>query len=242
MRGELDWIVMKALEKDRNRRYETANGFAADVQRYLADEPVQACPPSVGYRLRKFARRNKPAFVMATALSLAVLLAAGSFGWGMRDRARQDKAAQQAKESLARARSWLGEDKVALARQELAETKRRFVNDLVVHHSLVDEVEALDSELEKLERFLGLTDRADAEGIPLAISLEGERFRPSGEALLLLQPRETPSLSCFRLQALSCYEVMERSDWKRCAGAGAPRVRASHKNPSQSLRATHHPR
>ena len=59
VRGELDWIVMKALEKDRNRRYETANGFAADVQRYLADEPVQACPPSAGYRLRKFARRNK---------------------------------------------------------------------------------------------------------------------------------------------------------------------------------------
>ena len=46
VRGELDWIVMKALEKDRNRRYETANGFAMDVQRYLADEPVQACPPS----------------------------------------------------------------------------------------------------------------------------------------------------------------------------------------------------
>ena len=51
MRGELDWIVMKALEKDRNRRYETANGFARDVQRYLADEPVQACPPSAAYRL-----------------------------------------------------------------------------------------------------------------------------------------------------------------------------------------------
>ena len=46
VRGELDWIVMKALEKDRDRRYETANGFAMDVQRYLADEPVQACPPS----------------------------------------------------------------------------------------------------------------------------------------------------------------------------------------------------
>jgi len=46
---------MKTLEKDRNRRYATANGFAADVQRYLNDEPVQACPPSVGYRLRKFA-------------------------------------------------------------------------------------------------------------------------------------------------------------------------------------------
>ena len=59
VRGELDWIVMKTLEKDRNRRYETANGFAADVQRYLNDEPVQACPPSAGYRFRKFARRNK---------------------------------------------------------------------------------------------------------------------------------------------------------------------------------------
>src|SRR5437016_1911639 len=59
MRGELDWIVMKALEKDRNRRYETASAVAADVQRYLDDEPVQACPPSASYRLRKFVRRNK---------------------------------------------------------------------------------------------------------------------------------------------------------------------------------------
>src|SRR5262249_40611941 len=49
VRGELDWIVMKALEKDRSRRFETANAFALDVQRYLADEPVQACPPSAGY-------------------------------------------------------------------------------------------------------------------------------------------------------------------------------------------------
>src|SRR5205814_1933819 len=74
VRGELDWIVMKALEKDRNRRYETANGFAADVQRYLADEPVQACPPSAGYRLRKFVRRNKRT-VLAASLVLVVLVA-----------------------------------------------------------------------------------------------------------------------------------------------------------------------
>ena len=51
VRGELDWIVMKALEKDRNRRYETASALAADVQRYLDDEPVLACPPSALYRL-----------------------------------------------------------------------------------------------------------------------------------------------------------------------------------------------
>ena len=53
VRGELDWIVMKALEKDRNRRYETANGLARDINRYLNDEPVEACPPGTGYRLRK---------------------------------------------------------------------------------------------------------------------------------------------------------------------------------------------
>src|SRR5687768_9093751 len=59
VRGELDWIVMKCLEKDRSRRYETAKDLAAEVQRYLSDETVQACPPSQLYRFRKFARRNK---------------------------------------------------------------------------------------------------------------------------------------------------------------------------------------
>jgi tetratricopeptide (TPR) repeat protein/serine/threonine protein kinase len=72
-RGELDWIVMKALEKDRNRRYESANGFAADVRRYLADEPVEACPPSVGYRLRKFGRRNRAALATSSVVAAALL-------------------------------------------------------------------------------------------------------------------------------------------------------------------------
>jgi signal transduction histidine kinase len=74
VRGELDWIAMKALEKDRSRRYETANGFAADVLHYLADEPVLACPPSVGYRLWKFARRNKVVLATAAVVSFVVLL------------------------------------------------------------------------------------------------------------------------------------------------------------------------
>src|SRR4029077_4265800 len=78
VRGELDWIVMKALEKDRNRRYETASAFAADVQRYLDDEPVQACPPSRWYRFRKFARRHKAGLTAVTCMILAVLLAVGS--------------------------------------------------------------------------------------------------------------------------------------------------------------------
>jgi serine/threonine protein kinase/tetratricopeptide (TPR) repeat protein len=75
IRGELDWIVMKALEKDRNRRYETANAFAADVQRYLDDEPVQACPPSAGYRIKKLVRRHKRK--VAIGLAMTVLLVAG---------------------------------------------------------------------------------------------------------------------------------------------------------------------
>jgi len=75
VRGELDWIVMKCLEKDRNRRYETASAFAADLQRHLADEPVEACPPSSWYRLGKFARRNRRALATVGLLG-AVLLAA----------------------------------------------------------------------------------------------------------------------------------------------------------------------
>jgi serine/threonine protein kinase/tetratricopeptide (TPR) repeat protein len=73
--GELDWIVMKTLEKDRNRRYATVNDFAADVQRYLNDEPVQACPASTWYRFRKLARRNKAALVAAAVTTLGVIAA-----------------------------------------------------------------------------------------------------------------------------------------------------------------------
>jgi WD40 repeat protein/tetratricopeptide (TPR) repeat protein len=73
VRGELDWIVMKCLEKERSRRYETANALALDLQRYLADERVQACPPSAGYRLRKFVRRNRGAVVAVSLVVLALI-------------------------------------------------------------------------------------------------------------------------------------------------------------------------
>jgi tetratricopeptide (TPR) repeat protein len=95
VRGELDWIVMKALEKDRNRRYETANGFARDIQRYLADEPVEACPPSVGYRLRKFARRNKGRLAVAALVLFFLASMGGVAGWAALQQAKQ-QAAQRA--------------------------------------------------------------------------------------------------------------------------------------------------
>ena len=70
VRGELDWIVMKAIEKDRTRRYETANGFARDIERYLEGDPVEAGPPSAAYRLRKYARKHRAALVTAGAFAL----------------------------------------------------------------------------------------------------------------------------------------------------------------------------
>ena len=88
--GELDWIVMKSLEKDRNRRYETASSLAVDVEHYLADEPVQACPPSKTYRFRKFVQRKKSALAIATVLGLMLLsvvaVVAASVGWIARAR------------------------------------------------------------------------------------------------------------------------------------------------------------
>ncbi len=73
-RGELDWIVMKCLEKDRTRRYETASALASDVERYLHDEPVQACPPSARYRFGKFVRRNKAVLLTAAVVVVALVL------------------------------------------------------------------------------------------------------------------------------------------------------------------------
>jgi serine/threonine protein kinase len=85
LQGELDWVVMKALEKDRNRRYDTANGFARDIQRYLADEVVEARPPSRGYRLKKFVKRNKGQVIAASLLLVTLLSGIVGTSWGMRE-------------------------------------------------------------------------------------------------------------------------------------------------------------
>ncbi len=83
LRGELDWIAMKCLEKDRSRRYDTANALADDVQRHLDVEPVLACPPSARYRLRKFVRRNRGQVIASCAVAFVLLLGlvVSSIGW-----------------------------------------------------------------------------------------------------------------------------------------------------------------
>jgi WD40 repeat protein/serine/threonine protein kinase len=97
VRGDLDWIVMRALEKDRSRRYDTAAGLAQDVGRYLRDEPVSACPPSAAYRARKFLRRNRGP-VLAAGLLAAALVAGAAvsvyYAIQSADRARASAAAE----------------------------------------------------------------------------------------------------------------------------------------------------
>jgi tRNA A-37 threonylcarbamoyl transferase component Bud32 len=78
IRGDLDWIVMKCLEKDRSRRYETANGLAADLRRHLNNEPVVACPPSTAYKIQKAFRRNKLVFTAGSAVAAALVLGLGA--------------------------------------------------------------------------------------------------------------------------------------------------------------------
>ena len=142
VRGELDWIVMKALEKDRSRRYETANGFAADLDRYLNDEAVQACPPSTAYQLRKFVKRNRAQVIagciVTGALVLGVIGTSIGMVWALTEKAKatasavseaEAKVAAQENEQKAIASTRAAEaskEKEARARQR-AETITEFV-------------------------------------------------------------------------------------------------------------------
>jgi eukaryotic-like serine/threonine-protein kinase len=106
VRGELDWIVMKSLEKDRTRRYETANGFARDVRRYLDGDAVEACPPSATYKLKKFARKHRAALATSGAFAVLLIVAtAVSVGlalWANRERRRAEDREQMAIDAVKR--------------------------------------------------------------------------------------------------------------------------------------------
>jgi serine/threonine protein kinase len=120
LRGELDWIVMKALEKDRNRRYETASALAADVEHYLHDEPVLACPPSALQRFRKFTRRHKAATRAVVVVTAVLVFGAGAYGlhlWGV---------AHSTSDSLKTARAALAEQNLHLASLKLSRSAKLF--------------------------------------------------------------------------------------------------------------------
>jgi hypothetical protein len=149
LRGELDWIVMKALEKDRTRRYETANGLARDIQRYLADEPVEACPPSAGYKLRKFARKYRKA--LATVAVFAGMLVVGtviSAGLAMRATAAEREAAAQRDAALE------AEQNADIQRQEAQEKEAAAQTEATKAKTLVG----------LLQQLLGMANPDSAKG------------------------------------------------------------------------------
>ena len=135
VRGDLDWIVMKCLEKDRNQRYETANGLALDVQRYLADEPVLASPPSAAYRLRKFTRRHQAGLWMTAVVLLAGVLAVGGVGWALWDRQAQqsarrlDQSARQLEQAQRSAETQRAVSVALTKADQLAEQARQLPSD-----------------------------------------------------------------------------------------------------------------
>jgi tetratricopeptide (TPR) repeat protein/serine/threonine protein kinase len=222
VRGELDWIVMKCLEKDRNRRYETANGLAQDVERYLHDKPVQACPPSAWYHFRKFARRNRGRLAAAAGVFLAVLVMAVSIGWAVRDRAaRQVEAERRACEDFEVARTLIAENKLSAARQRLASTRAQLSGeDRLALAGLAAKVEAAEAELDRLQQFRDRIDRARQAEITLR--LEPGLGRDDRAATPpLARSADGRALSVpFRLEALDCYAVLERDDWDTALQGG----------------------
>jgi eukaryotic-like serine/threonine-protein kinase len=121
VRGELDWVVMRCLEKDRTRRYDTASALARDVERYLRDEPVEACPPSAGYRLRKLARKYRKPLEAAAAFAILLLAGVVVSSW------LAVRATQAEKDTRAERDRALEAEKLASEEKQNAEASLRFL-------------------------------------------------------------------------------------------------------------------
>ncbi len=156
LQGELDWVVMKALEKDRTRRYETANGFARDIQRYLADEVVEARPPSRGYRLKEFVKRNKGQVIAASLVFLTLVggIVGTSLGMASARRAQKAEAEERANAVDQRDKAVASETR---ARAEAAKTQA--INDFLTQ-DLLTQAEPANNAVEDKVTLLEVLDRA----------------------------------------------------------------------------------
>jgi serine/threonine protein kinase len=209
--GELDWIVMKALEKDRARRYETANGLARDVQHYLHDEPVEACPPTAGYRLRKFARKNRKLLATTAAFGALLLLGVAASTW-QAVRATQAEAVALANERKADEKAVQAQEKEQEARNE-AQRQR-------------DEVRALNERLQRTlyAAHMNLAQHAWEAGGTARVSelLEQHRPKPGQTDLRGFEWYYLARLCHFQLLTLkgASWGAVFSPDGKRLAGAG----------------------
>jgi serine/threonine protein kinase/WD40 repeat protein len=175
VRGELDWIVMKALEKDRTRRYETVGAFAADVQRYLADEPVLACPPSAAYRVRKFARRNRGPVLAGSLVVLALVIGVVGTTWGM---VRADAAWAEAVTEAGKRADALRDKDAALTAAGLSKRDA----DEKLFASYLDQARALRVNRRPGQRFEGLAAVRRATELARTLGLPDERFQELRDA------------------------------------------------------------
>jgi serine/threonine protein kinase/tetratricopeptide (TPR) repeat protein len=216
LRGELDWIVMKALEKDRSRRYETANGFAMDVQRYLADEQVLACPPSAGYRLRKFVRRNKRSLAVAALVLFLLALLGGVAGWAAWQHAAQRSAGKvDIGRDLEAARNFCRQDRLreasaVLDHAQVLVTRRHADDELSRSVEQMRKDVDMGARLEeiRLENAAVKDEHFDADG---AILHYTEAFRTYGLDLDELEPDQAAArieVSAIREQLVAALD-----DW-----------------------------
>ncbi|MCH8825268.1 MAG: serine/threonine protein kinase [Planctomycetes bacterium] len=179
LRGDLDWIVMKCLEKDRTRRYDSANGLATDIQRHLNDEPVDASPPSQVYRFRKFVKRNRAGVIAATVVALVLVLGiAGTTGgmlWALsaekgmqRELTRTNEVKQIITEMLGSINPIVAQGKDnALLKEILDKTAERLANEEIQDELIAAELHHV---IGMAYRDIGLWDEAD-QHIPVAVEI-----------------------------------------------------------------------
>jgi non-specific serine/threonine protein kinase/serine/threonine-protein kinase len=187
IRGDLDWIVMKCLEKERGRRYETANGLARDVQRYLCDEAVEASPPSTTYRLRKFVRRHKGPLLAAACILLALVVGVIGTSWGLirAEQAKQAEAERATGEEKAKLEAL---NAAALAQQRLRHIEKG--NEILT--SVFTDLDPQAEEKEGRQLRLILGDRL----MKAAEQLEGETI---GDPVLVAGLQDRLGLSLLHL-------------------------------------------
>jgi serine/threonine protein kinase len=178
IRGDLDWIVLKALEKDRIRRYDTAKDFASDVSHYLADEPVSATPPSATYKIRKFARRHRAAIVTTSLIVLALITGSVVATWQAIRATRAERIAQRrlVQVEAERKRATAAEE-VALSAAQEAEAAR------VEAQRGLDEVNKANQLLSSVLDTIDPTERSRTERMLRFEDLMQERFAIALEKL-----------------------------------------------------------
>jgi serine/threonine protein kinase len=204
VRGELDWIAMKALEKDRNRRYETANGLARDIERYLAGDPVEARPPSAAYRLKKFVGKHRAALMVAS-LFAGLLVAGVLVSTALAVRAYRAESAAEAREQLAidavkKFRDAVQANPELKNRPELDTLRKALLNEpLEFFRKLRDQLQSdRDTRPEALWRLASAS--FDLAGTTAEIGSVPDAIRSYRESLAIYErlARENPSVTKFQ--------------------------------------------